>query len=585
MISSPAMALFGNNQTSTFGSGSNDFVPVDQAFPFNFFQQDHRLTLDWQVKEGYYLYQQRLSFSAENVTLGDIQMEDGQPYQDEFFGDVNIYTHPLFVNIPMQDWQPGAKVIVQYQGCAKAGFCYPPETRVIDIASFTNGDMAPATTLTQTPRQLETSTTNTSTPQPLTEQDQLASGLADNWWTPLLFLALGVGLAFTPCVLPMYPILTSIVLGSGKLSQRRALGLSLVYVQGMALTYTLLGLVVASAGLQFQAAMQHPYVLIGLSILFVTLALSMFGVYTLQLPSGVQTWLNNLSNKQQGGSSAGVFAMGAISGLVCSPCTTAPLSGALLYVAQSGDLLTGGVALYALAMGMGIPLILVAVFGNKLLPKASGWMDRVKTLFGFVLLAAPIFLLERILPEMWSTALWSALGIATFGWLYHVKNSLEFGGWKQSAVGIIAVLGLFASAQPALNYWFADSTQQAQTSEVSFIKIRNVEELQQQLALAKQAKRPVMLDFYADWCVACKEFEKYTFHDPAVAAQLKQFVLLQADVTRNQAQDIELLQAQQVLGLPTIDFWDAQGNPVSNARLTGFMQAAPFLEHIQRISN
>ncbi|AIL71914.1 thiol:disulfide interchange protein [Vibrio vulnificus] len=585
VLSSPAMALFGNNQNSSFASGSNDFVPVDQAFPFNYFQQDHRITLDWQVKEGYYLYQQRLSFSAENVVLGDIQMENGQPYRDEFFGDVNIYTNPLFVNIPMQDWQPGAKLIVQYQGCAKAGFCYPPETRVIDITSFTNGDMAPATMPTQTASPLDTSTANTSTPQPLTEQDQLASGLADNWWTPLLFLALGVGLAFTPCVLPMYPILTSIVLGSGKLSQRRALGLSLVYVQGMALTYTLLGLVVASAGLQFQAAMQHPYVLIGLSILFVTLALSMFGVYTLQLPSSVQTWLNNLSNKQQGGSSAGVFAMGAISGLVCSPCTTAPLSGALLYVAQSGDLLTGGVALYALAMGMGIPLILVAVFGNKLLPKAGGWMDRVKTLFGFVLLAAPIFLLERILPEMWSTALWSALGIAAFGWLYHVKNSLEFGGWKQSAVGIIAVLGLFASAQPALNYWFADSTQQAQTSEVSFIKIRNVEELQQQLALAKQAKKPVMLDFYADWCVACKEFEKYTFHDPAVAAQLKQFVLLQADVTRNQAQDIELLQAQQVLGLPTIDFWDAQGNPVLNARLTGFMQAAPFLEHIQRISN
>ncbi|HDY7991357.1 TPA: protein-disulfide reductase DsbD [Vibrio vulnificus] len=585
VLSSPAMALFGNNQNSSFASGSNDFVPVDQAFPFNYFQQDHRITLDWQVKEGYYLYQQRLSFSAENVVLGDIQMENGQPYRDEFFGDVNIYTNPLFVNIPMQDWQPGAKLIVQYQGCAKAGFCYPPETRVIDITSFTNGDMTPATMPTQTASNLNTSTVNASTPQPLTQQDQLASGLADNWWTPLLFLALGVGLAFTPCVLPMYPILTSIVLGSGKLSQRRALGLSLVYVQGMALTYTLLGLVVASAGLQFQAAMQHPYVLIGLSILFVTLALSMFGMYTLQLPSSVQTWLNNLSNKQQGGSSAGVFAMGAISGLVCSPCTTAPLSGALLYVAQSGDLLTGGVALYALAMGMGIPLILVAVFGNKLLPKAGGWMDRVKTLFGFVLLAAPIFLLERILPEMWSTALWSALGIAAFGWLYHVKNSLEFGGWKQSAVGIIAVLGLFASAQPALNYWFADSTQQAQTSEVSFIKIRNVEELQQQLALAKQAKKPVMLDFYADWCVACKEFEKYTFHDPAVAAQLKQFVLLQADVTRNQAQDIELLQAQQVLGLPTIDFWDAQGNPVSNARLTGFMQAAPFLEHIQRISN
>ncbi|MDF5247484.1 thioredoxin family protein, partial [Vibrio parahaemolyticus] len=199
--------------------------------------------------------------------------------------------------------------------------------------------------------------------------------------------------------------------------------------------------------------------------------------------------------------------------LVCSPCTTAPLSGALLYVAQSGDLLTGGIALYALAMGMGIPLILVAVFGNKLLPKAGGWMDRVKTLFGFILLAAPIFLLERIMPEMWSTILWSALGIAAFGWLYHIKNSLEFGGWKQSAVGIIAVLGLLASAQPILNYWFGNSTTQTQQATVSFTRIANVADLEEQLALAKAAGKPVMLDFYADWCVACKEFEKYTFHD------------------------------------------------------------------------
>lgn len=221
----------------------------------------------------------------------------------------------------------------------------------------------------------------------------------------------------------MYPILTSIVLGGAQLTQRRALLLSVIYVQGMALTYTLLGLVVASAGLQFQAALQHPYVLMGLSVLFVALALSMFGLYSLQLPSGVQTWLNSLSNAQQGGSLPGVFAMGAISGLVCSPCTTAPLSGALLYVAQSGDLLTGAVALYALAIGMGIPLILVAVFGNKLLPKAGNWMERVKTLFGFVLLAAPIFLLERIVPEFWSSVLWSALGLAAFGWLYHVKTA------------------------------------------------------------------------------------------------------------------------------------------------------------------
>ncbi|ELA8078671.1 protein-disulfide reductase DsbD [Vibrio alginolyticus] len=591
-FSTPSLALFGkdqfnNSQNNSFGSSSDSFVPVDQAFPFNFYQQDDKLMLDWQVRDGYYLYQERLSVAGEKVSLGELQMEDGTPHKDEFFGDVHIYTQPLFVNVPMHDWQDGARVVVQYQGCAKAGFCYPPETRVIPISAFTssNSDSTTATTASkaeQAPTAAQSSTSGDTSSAPVTQQDSLAANLADNWWTPLLFLALGVGLAFTPCVLPMYPILTSIVLGSGKLSQRRALGLSFVYVQGMALTYTLLGLVVASAGMQFQAAMQHPYVLIGLSVLFIALALSMFGLYSLQLPSNVQTWLNNLSNKQQGGSSAGVFAMGAISGLVCSPCTTAPLSGALLYVAQSGDLLTGGIALYALAMGMGIPLILVAVFGNKLLPKAGGWMDRVKTLFGFILLAAPIFLLERIMPEMWSTILWSALGIAAFGWLYHIKNSLEFGGWKQSAVGIIAVLGLLASAQPILNYWFGNSTTQTQQATVSFTHIANVAELEEQLALAKAAGKPVMLDFYADWCVACKEFEKYTFHDPSVEAKLQDFVLLQADVTKNQVQDIELLKHMNVLGLPTIEFWDASGEHVSNARLTGFMQAEPFLEHIKQ---
>ncbi|MED5504578.1 MAG: protein-disulfide reductase DsbD, partial [Pseudomonadota bacterium] len=295
-FSAPSMALFGNdqfgnNQNNAFGSSNDSFVPVDQAFPFNYYQQDGKLMLDWQVRDGYYLYQERLSVAGEKVSLGELQMEEGTPHKDEFFGDVHIYTQPLFVNVPMHDWQDGARVVVQYQGCAKAGFCYPPETRVIPISAFTssNSDSTAATTApkaeqapTVTPPAAQSSTSSNTLSAPVTQQDSLAANLADNWWTPLLFLALGVGLAFTPCVLPMYPILTSIVLGSGKLSQRRALGLSFVYVQGMALTYTLLGLVVASAGMQFQAAMQHPYVLIGLSVLFVALALSMFGVYNLQ---------------------------------------------------------------------------------------------------------------------------------------------------------------------------------------------------------------------------------------------------------------------------------------------------------------
>lgn len=584
-LSHSAYALFGNNDQGLELDSANSFVPVDQAFPFNYYQQDGKVLIDWQVKEGYYLYQHSLDFTGQNVAIGPVEMENGQPYQDEFFGEVSIYTQPLFVQVPLQSYQDGSQLVVKYQGCAKAGFCYPPEIRVIDIEPFTpSADVANTANASAN---TEVSAQPTSTPiteersaAPVSKEAGLAEQLGDSWWTPLLFLALGVGLAFTPCVLPMYPILTGIVLGGGKLSQGRALMLSFIYVQGMALTYTLLGLVVASAGMQFQAAMQHPYVLIGLSVLFVALALSMFGVYNLQLPSSVQTWLNNQSNKQQGGNTLGVFAMGAISGLVCSPCTTAPLSGALLYVAQSGDLFTGGIALYALAMGMGIPLMLVAVFGNKLLPKAGSWMDKVKIVFGFILLAAPIFLLERILPALWATVLWSALGFIAFGWLYHSKNSLPFGGWKQSAVGIIAMLGLFASAQPALNYWFAEKSVE-QAAQIEFARINTVEELEIQLIEAKKLGKPVMLDFYADWCVACKEFEKYTFHQADVENKLSGFVLLQADVTKNLPQDIELLKQMQVLGLPTIEFWDGKGNHVPNARVTGFMNAETFLKHMQ----
>ncbi|WP_434762154.1 protein-disulfide reductase DsbD [Vibrio fortis] len=584
-LSHSAYALFGNNDQGLELNSANSFVPVDQAFPFNYYQQDGKILIDWQVKEGYYLYQHSLDFTGKNLAIGSVEIENGQPYQDEFFGEVSIYTQPLFVQVPLQSYQDGSQLIVKYQGCAKAGFCYPPEIRVIDIEPFTPS--AEVTNTSNTAANSEISEQATSTPlaeersaTPVSKEAGLAEQLSDSWWTPLLFLALGVGLAFTPCVLPMYPILTGIVLGGGKLSQGRALMLSFIYVQGMALTYTLLGLVVASAGMQFQAAMQHPYVLMGLSVLFVALALSMFGVYNLQLPSSVQTWLNNQSNKQQGGNTLGVFAMGAISGLVCSPCTTAPLSGALLYVAQSGDLFTGGIALYALAMGMGIPLMLVAVFGNKLLPKAGSWMNKVKIVFGFILLAAPIFLLERIIPEFWATVLWSTLGFVAFGWLYHSKNSLPFGGWKQSAVGIIAMLGLFASAQPALNYWFAEKSVE-QVAQIEFARINTVEELEIQLIEAKKLGKPVMLDFYADWCVACKEFEKYTFHQADVENKLSGFVLLQADVTKNLPQDIELLKQMQVLGLPTIEFWDGKGNHVPNARVTGFMNAETFLQHMQ----
>ncbi|PMH46242.1 protein-disulfide reductase DsbD [Vibrio sp. 10N.286.49.B3] len=583
-VSSPALALFSNSsQNVTLGSNNHAFVTVDKAFPLQHYQDSHQVLLDWQIKEGYYLYQDRMSFTAENVQIDAIDMPDGQPYHDEFFGDVHIYTQPLLAEISLRDFQDGAKLIVQYQGCAKSGFCYPPETRIIDVHSFHSVDPSAANSQAKISKPAPASIEKQpATPEPSASSDvTLADKIDQHWWTPLLFLALGIGLAFTPCVLPMYPILTGIVLGSGKLSPRRAFTLAMIYVQGMALTYTLLGLVVASAGMQFQAAMQHPYILAGLSVLFVVLAMSMFGVYNLQLPSQLQTRLNQWSNQQKGGNTLGVFIMGAISGLVCSPCTTAPLSGALLYVAQSGDVFTGAITLYALAIGMGIPLILVAVFGNKLLPKAGGWMEKVKIVFGFILLAAPIFLLERLLPPIWITGLWAALGVVAFGWLYHAKNALQFGGWKQSVVGIIAILGLFASMQPLLTLWLNPTEHSVNSSiEVDFIQIKTVEDLQQQLQLAQESNQPVMLDFYADWCVACKEFEKYTFHHPDVAKQLSGFVLLQADVTKNLPQDIRLLEHLRVLGLPTIEFWSATGEHLPNARIAGFMQAEPFLNHL-----
>ncbi|MCE7568039.1 protein-disulfide reductase DsbD [Aliivibrio fischeri] len=576
--------------TKLQGSQDSSFVTVNEAFPFNFMQQGDRVYLDWQVKPDYYLYQQRISVKANGAEIADLVMEDGTPHNDEFFGDVNIYTEPLTITVPLVSVGDNAELIVRYQGCAKAGFCYPPEIRKIPLSELSapssyQNEVAKTDVVAKSenaPVGIKTSVQPTpETPKTQTQQQELATNLGDAWWTPFLFLALGIGLAFTPCVLPMYPILTGIVLGGGKLSHGKAFKLSFVYVQGMALTYTLLGLVVASAGLQFQAALQHPYVLIGLSILFVLLALSMFGAYTIQLPSSIQTKLNDISNQQQGGNLGGVFAMGAISGLVCSPCTTAPLSGALLYVAKSGDLLTGAIALYALAIGMGIPLILAAVFGNKLLPKAGVWMTHVKTLFGFILLAVPVFLLERILPHNITPFVWSALGIAAFGWLYHVKATMPQ-SWKTSIIGVVAILGIVGSAIPVIDAISGKSNTEitTKTQTVIFKKITNINELNQELEIAKTQGKPVMLDFYADWCVACKEFEKYTFHNEKVEPALSEFVLLQADVTKNSPADIELLQQLKVLGLPTIDFWNANGEYLSDSRLTGFMKADPFMDHL-----
>ena len=550
--------------TSTFAGlfdapGRSQFVPADQAFVFDFQQNQHVLNLSWQVKDGYYLYRKQISITPSQAETAEVKLPPGVWHEDEFYGKSEIYRQQLTIPVTVKQAAAGATLTVTYQGCADAGFCYPPETKTVPLREVAASAEAPPTTSSATVSPEEQ-------PQPTTQLP----------FSALWALLIGIGIAFTPCVLPMYPLISGIVLGGKqRLSTGRALLLTFIYVQGMALTYTALGLVVAAAGLQFQAALQHPYVLVGLAIAFTLLALSMFGLFTLQLPSSLQTRLTLMSNRQQGGSPGSVFTMGAIAGLICSPCTTAPLSAILLYIAQSGNMWLGGGTLYLYALGMGLPLMLITVFGNRLLPKSGPWMEHVKTAFGFVILALPVFLLERIIGDEWGIRLWSLLGVAFFSWAF--ITSLQAKRPWMRLVQIALLAAALVSVRP-LQDW-AYGTPHAQTqAHLNFKPIATVDALNQALAEAKG--KPVMLDLYADWCVACKEFEKYTFSDPLVQQALSNTVLLQADVTANNAQDVALLKHLQVLGLPTILFFDAQGKEQPNARVTGFMDAATFSAHL-----
>ncbi|WP_019080731.1 protein-disulfide reductase DsbD [Yersinia enterocolitica] len=556
-------SLFGDNSSFGQKSSQSRFIPVDQAFAFDFRQQGDQLTLSWQIHPDYYLYRQQIKIVPNNATLGAFTLPEGIAHHDEFYGEVAIFKQQLTLKIPITQAGEQASVSVTYQGCAEAGFCYPPETRVVPLSAITASSSTATVTDTISPA------TNNATP--------VAAELP---FSPLWALLIGIGIAFTPCVLPMYPLISAIILGrENPHSQRRILLLAIVYVQGMALTYTLLGLVVAAAGLQFQAALQHPYVLIGLSALFVLLALSMFGLYSLQLPSSLQTRLVQWSSSQRGGSLAGVFAMGALAGLICSPCTTAPLSAILLYIAQSGNMLAGGGTLYLYALGMGIPLVIVTLFGNKLLPRSGPWMQYVKEAFGFVILALPVFLLERVLGDVWGLRLWSLLAIAFFGWAF-ILSLKAHSGWAR-AFQLLLLAALLIAARPLQDWAFGSPTQQSEIKHLAFKQVADLPQLQAALAQAKG--KPVMLDLYADWCVACKEFEKYTFSDEQVQRQLADTVLLQADVTANSAEHAALLKELNVLGLPTILFFDAQGNEIPAARVTGFMNASEFLLHLQNL--
>jgi len=564
LVLSSLLFLPASGHASLFGdSGSQPFVQVNQAFNFDFSQQGSALKLNWQIRDGYYLYRQKIEIVPENATLAAYFLPQGVAHKDEFFGDSQIYKNNLNLLIPIRDAKDNAKVRVTYQGCAAAGFCYPPETREVPLNEVIADGKASATPLVDAPAPVTVQTSSQPTPLP---------------FSPLWALIIGIGIAFTPCVLPMYPLISSIILGRERPhSLKRIFLLAMLYVQGMALTYTLLGVVVAAAGLQFQAALQSPWVLVGLSVMFIALALSMFGLISLQLPSSLQTRLALMSNEQKGGSLIGVFVMGALAGLICSPCTTAPLSAILLYIAQSGNPWAGAGTLYLYALGMGIPLIAATMFGNRLLPRSGPWMHYVKEGFGFVILALPVFLLERILGDVWGLRLWSILGIAFFGWALQLSLKSTRGIFR--LLQLVFLAAALIVSRPLQDWVFVPAVStQTSAHALSFQKITNVDQLNAALQQAKG--RRVMLDLYADWCVACKEFDKYTFSTPQVQDALANTLLLQADVTQNNSQQAALLKRLNVLGLPTILFFGPDGKELPQSRVTGFMDSAKFTAHL-----
>ena len=559
------------------------FLPVDDAFQFSAAKSENQenVIVNWSIAEGYYLYQEKISVklnqeeaSSFDVPTFSISPED---YNDPYFGLMKIFKKPVQAIFKASHPPLKAEDVVEiaYQGCT-SGFCYPPEVKEIKVADL------PIAQITNTEKTSEKSTALSA--QPKAEQDRLAESLFNSKYAVFGFFLLGLGLAFTPCVLPMLPLLSAIVIGQNQRPNMwRAFALSFVYVQGMALTYTLLGLIVAAIGLPFQVALQHPYVMIGLSIIFVLLALSMFGVFTLQLPSSLQTKLSLLSQQQKAGAFGGVFLMGMIAGLVASPCTSAPLSGALLYVAQSGDLFTGAITLYLLALGMGVPLILITLFGNKILPKSGMWMETVKKLFGFVMLALPVFLISRILPDEWTPRLWAMLGTAFFIW-FAFQMPKNGTGWVFRILFLVAAM---ISVKPLQTWvWGENSIPSAvenkAVSHVEFKKVKSEAELQQ--ALSENNKSLVMLDLYADWCVACKEFEKETFSDPSVQKAFGDMLLLQVDITKNSEENRALMTKYKVLGLPTILFFNRDGKEIEGSRVNGFMPPVEFLQWIEKIS-
>ncbi|WP_457667307.1 protein-disulfide reductase DsbD [Thiolapillus sp.] len=587
----------------------------DQAYkPFVETKDGDNLDVHWEIADGTYLYEDKVKVSIDGagVALGDFKLPPPKIKHDSIkpdgsIGDVAVFVHKLDLKIPLlrsSSAATEATVTLKYQGCAERGICYPPQKKQFKIQLPPSGQAAGSTAsaVAATPAA-------TPAPQPTasaaaveqSEQDQIASmlGNSSTWLILLTFFGIGLLLAFTPCVFPMIPILSGIIAGQGAgITTRKAFTLSVVYVLAMAVTYTIVGVLagIFGASLNLTAAFQNPWILSAFALLFVLLSLSMFGFYELQLPASWQSKLSEISNRQHGGELGGVAIMGLLSALIVGPCVAPPLAGALIYIGQTGDAVLGGAALFAMALGMGAPLVAIGTSAGKLLPKAGSWMDTVKGVFGVMMLGLAITMLERFLPEVIIMGLWGVLLIVSAIYMGALQPlSVEASGWIKLWKGLGVVLLIYGALflvgvaadgrdtlQP-LRGLSAGGGSGGVPSHLQFRKVKSVADLERELATAKAAGKPVMLDFYADWCIYCKQMERNVFSRPDVVAAMSNFVLLQADVTEQDEKDMALMEKIGIPAPPAMIFWDTNGNEMKHLRLMGYMGVGEFKNHISKV--
>lgn len=564
------------------GQAEQNYLDPSQAFRLSASVVDSRtVEVSYKIAPGYYLYREQFAFKAEGAKLGAAVFPKGLVKYDETFQkDVESYRDTASIRMPLETTGP-FKLTVTSQGCADAGLCYSPVNATLELIPFT-GSIGQATVATGA-GQAKQSTAAAETTDDRSGMGRIEASLRSGNLLAILslFLVLGFGLAFTPCVLPMVPILSSIIVGEGTRSRGRGLLLSATYSLGMAIVYTLLGVGAGLAGEGLAASLQNAWVLSAFALLMVALSLSMFGMYQFQMPAVIQEKLLMASAQQPAGKLAGVFLMGALSALIVGPCVAAPLAGALVYISQTRDILIGGGALFAMAIGMSVPLLLIGASAGALLPRAGAWMDAVKRFFGVLMLATALWMVAPLLPTLTQMAGWALLGIGYAAYLLRNK-----GGWLAKAVAIIfagfGMVQLAGLATGGQDPWAPLAhLQGAPPQHAKFVRIKSVDELD--ASLRENAGKTVVLDFYADWCVSCKEMEKRTFADPRVQNVFADMVLLQADVTANNDDDKALLKRFQLFGPPGIIFFNNQGQEIGNSRVIGFQEAAKFLQSLSRL--